>query len=429
MQVIFCGDFFQLPPIARDNNSIQFAFESATWKELSLNTCYLTEQHRQDDTDLLGLLNGIRVGTVSTPLRARLTERVGLEVPENIPHLYTHNIDVDELNNQRLSLITHPPRIFRMTSKGSKGKVETLKKGLLVSENLTLKKDAVVMFVKNHPQGLYVNGTLGTVTGFTSKNPIVKTHEGEVLEVEPESWRIEDGAKVLAEVTQIPLRLAWAVTVHKSQGLTLDSAYIDLTKTFVEGQGYVALSRVRSFSGLYLKGISDLAFARHPAVARVNTMFEQASERTENRLKKTDQTRINEISKEFILEAGGHEPDPNANTKTNNIEEKLSTYDKTERMILMGLTIEGIAQKRKLSKETIISHIEKLLEKKKISKDDIEHIRDLSPIEEDAYEAIATSFAKKKTWNLSPIRQDLENAYTFEEIRFARLFLKPWGNV
>lgn len=427
IQVVLCGDFFQLPPVTRGSQDVRYAFQSAAWKDLAPHTCYLTEQYRQNDTDLLALLNAIREGNVTKPLRALVNKRIGHTVPKDIPHLYTHNANVDELNAKRLEALSTPARIFSMKTKGSKKRIEMIMKGLLVPEKLTLKKGAVVMFVKNHPQGLYVNGTLGTITGFTSQNPLVKTRDGETIEAEPSQWQIEDGEKVLAEVTQVPLRLAWAVTVHKSQGLTLDAAYMDLSKTFVGGQGYVALSRVKTFGGLYLEGINDWAFARHPAVAEANERFLADSARTRLRLQKTLVDRVEEVSKEFVFRVGGHEPDPTKPTKKLKVKEKLSTHEQTRRLLVEGASIDAIAKKREFTTGTILSHIEKMLEKGSITKDDLDHIREESQLTDAKFASIARTFAKEQTWSLSPVRTTLKNKYTFDELRFARLFLRPWG--
>ncbi len=426
IQVIFCGDFFQLPPIAKNGNKTRFAFESNIWKELSLHTCYLTEQYRQDDENLLKLLNGIREGLVPKEIRQMLEKRIGIESPKDIPHLYTHNVNVDELNNEKLSLISEPAKIFKMKTKGSKARIETLKKGILVPENLTLKKGASVMFVKNHPHGIYVNGTLGTVVDFSSQGPIVKTIEGESIEVEPESWKMEDVDKVLAEVIQIPLRMAWAVTVHKSQGITLDSAYIDLTKTFVPGQGYVALSRVKSFDGLYLKGMSELAYSVHPAVSNMNNTFLNNSKHLERRLQSTPNERLKEISDKFVFESGGHEPRKGIKNIKNKVQ-KLNTYQKTKILIEKETSIYDIAKIRKITEETVISHIEKMLTKNTISREDIEYIHYTLETEENDFEKIATAFAKTKKWTLTQVRKELKDKYSYNELRLARLFLRPWG--
>ena len=118
---------------------------------------------------------------------------------------------------------------------------------------LELKEGATVMFTKNSPQGRFVNGTLGIVIGWSADDsPIVKTKDGLKITTEQMEWQLEEQGKVRASVSQYPLRLAYAMTVHKSQGMSMDAAIIDLSKAFEYGQGYVALSRVRRLSGLYL---------------------------------------------------------------------------------------------------------------------------------------------------------------------------------
>jgi len=426
MQVVLCGDFFQLPPVSHSPEDVSFAFESVAWKDLRLNICYLHEQFRQHDEKLLGILNAIRSGEESYTICNLLKERIGITAEGSVPHLYTHNVDVDALNNEKLSALEGHPHLYTMKTKGRKGKIEILKNNLLVPETLFLKKGAVVMFVKNHPYGLYANGTLGTVVRFSKNYPVIKTHAGEELEVEPETWKIEDGAKVLAEVSQIPLRLAWAVTIHKSQGITLDAAYMDLRKTFVSGQGYVALSRVRSFSGLYIQGIHEYAFVQNHRIAHKDRYFQEASLRTERRLEITDTSRIKKISDEFILHSGGHEPTKES-LSTHTDARKESTYEKTHVLLKKKLDIQDIAKVRKISQGTVMHHIEKLLEKEHLSKNNLTYIRKRHPEQEESLEEIACAFAQKETWNLTPVHKHLSEKYSFDALRFARLFLRPWG--
>lgn len=423
MQVILCGDFFQLPPIVRGNGSVSFAFEGQIWKELSLHTCYLEEQHRQNDTNLLSILEGFRDGSLTSTQKEMIFARTKVKPPENIPHLYTHNVDVDKLNNEKLSLLSTHPRIFTMSSKGSKKRVESLKKGLLVPEVLTLKKGASVMFVKNHLRGDYVNGTLGTVVDFKDSLPIVETHDGTTLTVEYESWSIIENEKTLAEVVQIPLRLAWAITVHKSQGITLDAACIDLSKTFVEGQGYVALSRVKSLQGLYLKGINERTYARHPVVAKANAIFENTSKRLVQRLRLTEDSRLKEVSDSFVQKCGGHAPRPIP--KTEKIQEKKSTYAQTLSLVNKKKSLKEIAILRGLTEGTIITHLEKLLEKKLLTLNSIKYIRRGSKLNDTDFKTIAKAFTKADTWNLTPIKNELKNKYSYNALKVARLFLKP----
>ena len=162
-----------------------------------------------------------------------------------------------------------------MTSYGRDVVVASLMKGCLSPEKLVLKKGASVMFTKNNQKEGYVNGTLGTVVDFASFTdyPIVKTRNGLRVTVEPMDWTLEENGKIKASITQLPLRLAWAMTVHKSQGMSLDAAVMDLSQVFEYGQGYVALSRVRRLSGLYLLGINAQALQVHPEILKQDGKF------------------------------------------------------------------------------------------------------------------------------------------------------------
>ena len=162
------------------------------------------------------------------------------------------------------------------------------------------------MCTKNNFEAGYVNGTLGEVIDFNEEgHPIIITNKGKEITIEPTSWNIEDGDKVLASISQIPLRLAWAITVHKSQGMSLDAAEIDLGKAFEFGQGYVALSRVRTLSGIHLLGVNARAFEVHPLVLAEDERFRAASERAITEYERLTPERIAEIEHNFIIICGG----------------------------------------------------------------------------------------------------------------------------
>ncbi|MCB1615674.1 MAG: hypothetical protein KDI30_06645, partial [Pseudomonadales bacterium] len=161
-------------------------------------------------------------------------------------------------------------------------------------ELLQLKVGAFVMFVKNSPEGRYVNGTLGTVVGFNPDNerPIIETTNGRRIEAAPATWEMRDGEKLVASLTQIPLRLAWAITVHKSQGMTLDSAHIDLGDAFVPGMGYVALSRVRSLDKLTLGGINRTALQINPEALEIDAVLRKQSALNEKSHSQTEESYV-----------------------------------------------------------------------------------------------------------------------------------------
>lgn len=264
IQVIMSGDFYQLPPINRgDSRAGGFVVHSNVWKELDPSVCYLQEQHRQDDEDLLDILNALRAGDIRRHHAEKLLARVDEVPPENMimTELHTVNIDVDRINDTKLDELAGDELFYTQTTTGSDNYVENLQRSVLAPATLRLKKGALVMAVKNATDRRYANGSIGVVTDFepATEYPIVEFRNGRTVSMLPDTWELRDGDKKRASITQIPLRLAWAITVHKSQGMTLDAARIDLRKAFVEGMGYVALSRVKNLNNLYLSGINRMA--------------------------------------------------------------------------------------------------------------------------------------------------------------------------
>lgn len=280
LQVIFVGDFFQLPPVKSFDYQPKFAFESSTWQKVNPIICYIEEQHRQGDGELSRLLSNIRSGGVTTSAINFLESRkIEVDIDSQVTKLFTHNVNVDQINEQNLKKLSEREFVFEMTSHGNKGYIESLKKNCLSPERLCLKVGAKVMFTKNKPESDFVNGTLGEVIGFENNGlyPIVLTKQGERITVTYEDWAIEEDGKILAKITQLPLRLAWAITVHKSQGMTLDEAIVDLSLAFEFGQGYVALSRVRSEKGLYLIGYNKTSLLIHPKVSEFDKYLRELS--------------------------------------------------------------------------------------------------------------------------------------------------------
>lgn len=264
LQIIMSGDFFQLPPINRgESRAGGFIVGSVAWQELDPAICYLEEQHRQDDEELLEILNALRSGDIRRRHAERLLGRIGVDPGEGmaLTELHTVNVDVDRINDAHLEALSGDELIYTQTTTGSESYVESLQRSVLAPSALRLKKDAFVMAVKNSPERKYANGSIGKVVDFEpgTEYPVVEFLNGRVVSMMPDTWELRDGDKKRASISQIPLRLAWAITVHKSQGMTLEAARIDLRKAFVEGMGYVALSRVKSLSHLYLTGINQMA--------------------------------------------------------------------------------------------------------------------------------------------------------------------------
>ena len=303
MQIVLSGDFFQLPPVTRgDDPAKYFAFKAGSWRGMDVRACYLSEQHRQSDPAYLSMLNDIRNSTVTERTLGVLRPRYQASL-EGKPYtrLYTHNLDVDAINKFELGSLAEEPRAFRMQAIGDAKLVKALKKDCLAPEELILKEDATVMFVKNNFDRGYVNGTLGTVHSFDKGGmPMVRTKKGTDIVALPESWRYEEDGVVRAEISQVPLRLAWAITVHKSQGMSLDAAEIDLSKAFEPGMGYVALSRVRSLNGLRLMGVNDVTFRVSEEVLALDKELRDASWKESSRIRALSPVELQKLHDSFI---------------------------------------------------------------------------------------------------------------------------------
>lgn len=429
LQIIFVGDFFQLPPISREG-TVRFAFDSRAWVEASPVVCYLSEQHRQEDTAFLNLLTAIRAQNVLPEhrelLTARRTDDADIVFSEDgtvsVTRLYTHNASVDHMNDATLAALPGRSVRYQMQSKGSPQRVENLKRGCLSPETLELKEGARVMFTKNDPAGRYANGSLGTVVDFSAvdKHPRVELLSGVEVVAEPVEWKMDDAGKTLARISQVPLRLAWAMTVHKSQGMSLDAALVDLSAAFEYGQGYVALSRVRSLQGLSLYGMNERALMVHPAISKKDRDFREASGAAEAAGQALGEAERSQIERNFIKAIGGVEDLKSvAKRRAQKRALKVPTLDATLALVRAGESLRAIAQERGVKVETIVDHLEQLKAAERITYVDLERFR-----EEGAYvEDIQAAFKKLKTRALKTLHRHFNGAVSYTDIRLARLLL------
>ncbi|MFI8554996.1 AAA family ATPase [Psychrobacter sp. NPDC077938] len=515
IQVVVAGDFFQLPPIGSkgETNREKFAFMSDAWLDAKFHICYLSEQHRQvsdaanGGLDLDDILNQIRRQEVTFEAIAALEATYDQSVDIKRTRLYTHNLNVNKINDKELASLDGEMMRFEATATGDSKLVETLKKTVRTQDELILKVGAKVMFIKNNAELGVSNGTMGELIGFaavkiddkessdalieddsnddvdedaagekttkgkksvakkdkekpkskkptTQKMPVVRLNSGREVIAEPEEWIIEDETgDVLASYLQVPLCLAWAITIHKSQGMTLDAAEIDLSRTFELGQGYVALSRLKSLSGLQLLGMNDMSLQLDPLARGADKRFLVLSEEADANYAMLDEESMQQAHEKFVLKSGGTLSksviDAYATLQKKRREQQQAKIDKKQKLgnqvsdksdstllatrVLLeeSLTIAEISQARQLSQSTIMRHIADLK-----SQDPSLACDHLRPDDEvmtavgNAYVAIKVAnnpndFNDDGSIKLRPIYDHLKQSIDYNTIRLALIFITP----
>ncbi len=285
-QMIFCGDFLQLPPVEKkgDTPEFRFAMDSPSWAAADLKTVDLTRSFRQEDQTFVNALNRVRFGEYTKDIRKVFRPCIGRELEEPT-HLVATNKEADQINFEKLR--DHPGEeisskpTFNMMTRYTEGVKEKMVRDSLTDSPLCLKVGVPVLLLKNHREGLYVNGSRGLVQHLRQhahgeiSSIVVKLDTGETVEVQQEEWeRVDGDQRVIATMAHFPIRLGWALTIHKSQGLTLDNVEIDLSSGFACGQAYVALSRLRSLEGLSLTIPIDPSIVR--AEPRIVEFYDKA---------------------------------------------------------------------------------------------------------------------------------------------------------
>ena len=514
IQVVVAGDFFQLPPIGSkgETNREKFAFMSEAWLDAKFHICYLSEQHRQvsdaanGGLDLDDILNQIRRQEVTFESIAALEATFDQNVDIKRTRLYTHNLNVNKINDKELAALDGEMMRFEATSTGDSKLVETLKKTVRTQDDLTLKVGSKVMFIKNNTELGVSNGTMGELIGFaavkiddskdgndaliedddidsttdsdeasaksvksktkkekekpktkkptTQKMPVVRLNSGREVIAEPEEWIIEDETgEVLASYEQVPLCLAWAITIHKSQGMTLDAAEIDLSRTFELGQGYVALSRLKSLAGLQLLGMNDMSLQLDPLARGADKRFLALSEEADANYAMLDEESMTQAHEKFILKSGGTLSksviDAYATLQKKRREQQQAQIDKKQKLgnqvsdksdstllatrLLLeeSLSIAEISQARQLSQSTIMRHIADL--KSQDQSLACDHLRP----EDEVMTAVGNAYVAIKVANnpndfnddgsikLRPIFDYLKQSIDYNTIRLALIFITP----
>lgn len=288
-QLVLMGDLCQLPPVVRREEAETFStlfgspffFSSTAWETGRFAIIEFTHIFRQTDTPFINLLNRVRHGEQDWSLVDALNQRLNATPPTGSVILAARNRTVDLINQRELDKLTTRPRTFTAATTGD---IDT--NAFTTPAELTLKPGARVMFTRNDTLQRWVNGSLGEVVECSEQGVQVKLLNGEIHDVEPVKWeatkyRFDEEAQaptatVSGTFTQLPLTLAWALTIHKAQGQTLPSCVIDLSDggTFAEGQLYVALSRARTLESIHLTTpVQQRDIRTHPAVLQFYTML------------------------------------------------------------------------------------------------------------------------------------------------------------
>uniref|UniRef100_A0A1I7UD53 ATP-dependent DNA helicase PIF1 n=1 Tax=Caenorhabditis tropicalis TaxID=1561998 RepID=A0A1I7UD53_9PELO len=256
IQLIVTGDFFQLPPVTKNNEPPTFCFESEAWNRCIQKTIVLSNVKRQNDMTFVRILNSVRVGKCDQKSADLLRDSVKNQFPSNVvpTKLCTHSDDADRINKSSLEATKGSEKTFHAYDDDQFHE----KARTLAVKQLTLKIGAQVMLIKNLDvnKGL-CNGSRGIVESFSEAgNPVVRfITQDLVMEILRSKFSVRiPGCDVPFIRRQFPLQLAWAISIHKSQGMTLDCAEISLERVFADGQAYVALSRARSLSAIRITG-------------------------------------------------------------------------------------------------------------------------------------------------------------------------------
>ena len=438
VQVILVGDFFQLPPISKNNPDKKFIFQSDVWNELSPITCYLGTSHRHEDETLLKILNEIRTNTVSEDsmnyFRGRYNKNP--EGTSSITKLYTHNADVDVINTRELAKIEAIPKKYQANTTGAKKWLERVFSSSLVIPELSLKIGALVFFIKNNYEKGYINGTLGTVIDFDVFGvPIIETHDGKTIKAERMDWNFSDAdGKIMATISQIPLRLAWAITVHKSQGMTLDAAEIDLSRAFEPGQGYVALSRIKSLSGLKLMGLNDVALSIDPLVLDADGDMKNHSNEIYTAFNGLSQSDKTDKIKHYMKYLGGTIEQGLQKEQDDELTKKskpgTKSYLESKIFFEQKKSIAEIAKERDLTEATIYKHLQQIINYD--SEFDISYLQPNSAIIQRVEHAVkkitklndSDDITDRGEVKLKAIFTELGEKVSYEDIKLALLFLE-----
>jgi ATP-dependent DNA helicase PIF1 len=279
IRIVAVGDFAQLPPVHQQFEKRDWAFTNPIWQYSKFKDLCLLTPVRFIDKNFYTALNTIRLGKINSNTFEMLNSRVHEKSPKDITHLYPWRKMVQKFNDDRLAEIKNPTETIKSIYSGQAKAIELLKKQAPIPESLEIKLDAYVMLQQNDPRNRWVNGSTGWIRDISNEKLTIELVNGKIIKVMKAAFSIVDAdGHLLAEVVNFPIQLAYATTIHKSQGQTFDRAVIYLKGLWEPGQAYVALSRLRSLEGLYLADWSPQSFKVDPQVSQFYKKFQVDTE-------------------------------------------------------------------------------------------------------------------------------------------------------
>ncbi|MBI3618690.1 AAA family ATPase [Candidatus Peregrinibacteria bacterium] len=395
LRIIAVGDFAQLPPVAPWNEGKDWAFLHPVWQESDFQPALLSTVMRTQDLEFLTILNFVRNGTMNDVVSSYLNQRTAPSSHSTeSTRLYPHRAQAEEFNLKRLEAIPRPLQTFPTEYVGKNKFLEAAKKAMPIPETLLLKEGALVMMRKNDLGLRWVNGSLGTVRTIHEDGLEIDLVSGESIEIGKEkfSYLDGDGLEVLA-AWNFPVTLAWATTIHKAQGASLDCMIVDLDRLWEPGQAYVALSRVRAGSGLSIERWSPTSIRAEPLVTQ---FYDRLSDQAQKY-----------VPRPLFAPPASPEKEPRGLTSRERIE-------LTQILVEDHEDLEFIAGACDVTIGTVLNYIEKLL----LLGIDL----DLSYLTADLpnCDRIRALFASLGLEKLSPVFQELDGAVSYETLRILR---------
>lgn len=402
LRIIAVGDFAQLPPVTPDHTGKDWAFLHLVWQESDFQTALLSTVVRTQDIEFLTVLNFVREGIVNDTVHEFLNRCMTvLSDHAEGTRFYPHRAQAETYNLRRLEAIVRPLRSFQTEYIGKEKFIEVGKKVVPIPETLFLKEGALIMMRKNDITGglHYVNGSLGHIRDITDDSLQITLFSGEDIDVckEKFSYLDGDGNEVVA-AWNFPVTLAWATTIHKAQGASLDRIIVDLHQLWEPGQAYVALSRVRSGAGLRIERWSPSSILAEPLVTEFYNMLADQSQKY--------------VPRPLYIPPRAKEEKPNIQRSGLSRQERAQTI---VRLIKERASLENIAQQCGIQPQRVVLYIEKLLVEDG-TKLDLQYLTSNIPEQQkisDAFEDCGHDFLK-------PVFETLGGKVSYETLRLVR---------